>query len=444
MRSVKSGRKWHVWLLCCTLISLCLGLLTPFGTAQPIVVEHLLSTGSGAAISQATEEIVELFNASQDKIQVKVTYVGGNYLEQLILRVAAGDYPDVLTSSLLGEIGGLGLALPLDDFIERDNLRKQFVPSALEHSIWDGQLIQLPQYVQPVSTYYNQTLFQKAGVENPWEMSRKGVWNWETMAKAARAITKDANGDGVYEIWGMSVRAHEVHRVGWWLSQAGGYFFDHYINPTESRMNTPEVALAYSFLHSLVHETNTMPLDAAITTRGMPYFSQHNVGMIFEGVWAIGYMRTQGMPDEEWDIATLPKGPVAEPTYIHIGGLQISRGSKNPEAAWEWIKFLMTNREAGIIAMKHTGRPSAYIPHLSLYTDAIVVQGRPANTQVLIDAMLAPSSMPVFPIVANEAAFNRALGPEVQKYFRNQQSLSQMQQNIHTQFEALLSEIRPK
>jgi multiple sugar transport system substrate-binding protein len=437
-----SGKKQHVWLTCICFAALCLALITPAAAAQRVVVEHLLSTGSGEAVSNSTEEIAALFNSSQDEVEVKVTYVGGNYLEQIMVRIAAGDTPDILTSSLLGEIGGMGLALPLDSYIDADGLRKQFVPAALAHSAWVGKLIQLPQYVQPASTYYNQTLFQNAGAQNPGQLSKAGNWNWDTMAKAARAINKDSNGDGTVDIWGMSVRAHEIHRVGWWLSQAGGYFFDKYSNPTQSRIDTPEVANAYSFLNSLVHETNAMPLNAAITTAGMPNFAKHTVGMIFEGVWALGYMRTQEMPDEEWDLALLPKGPVANPTYIHIGGLQIAKGSKNPAAAWKWLKFMMTDRRAGKIAMTYTGRPSSFIPHLNLYTDAIVVQGRPTNTQVIIESLLAPNAIPVFPIVANEAAFNKVFGPEVQKYFKGQQSLQQALKAIDTQFNALLSEIK--
>lgn len=426
--------------VCMAVVCLVVGL--PAGAAQRIVIEHLLSTGSGEAISKSTEEIADLFNKSQNDIQVKVTYVGGNYLEQLTLRIAAGDIPDVMTSSLLGEIGGMGLALPLDSYIDADNLRKQFVPATLVNSSWDGKLIQIPQFVQPASTYYNTLLFLNAGVQNPAQLSQRGQWNWDTMAKNARAITKDTNGDGTADIWGMSVRAHEIHRVGWWLSQAGGYFFDRYVNPTESRIDTPEVARAFSFLYSLVHETQTMPLDAAITTKGMPNFAQHKVGMIFEGVWALGYMRTQGMPDDEWDLALLPQGPVANPTYIHLGGLQIAKGSKHPDAAWKWLRFMMTDRQAAKIAMSYTGRPSSFIPHLNLYLDAITVQGRPVNTQVLIDSLLAPNAIPVFPIVANEAAFNSAFGPEIQKYFRGQQSLSQALKTIDTKFKALLSEIK--
>lgn len=417
-------------------------LLPNVGHAEPIVIEHLLSVGSGEAIRQATEAAVELFHSVQDEIRVNTVYVGGNYIEHVVVRTAAGNPPDVMMSSLLGEIGGKGLTLPLDEFVDRDGLRDLYVPAALHLSTWDGELIQIPQWVQPAATFYNRFHFWNAGVEDPYELSRTGDWTWEAMAEAARSITRDTTGDGEVDLWGMSVRAHETHRVVFWLKQAGGYFFDKYTNPTKATVATEEVATALRFLYELVHERGAMPLEAAITTRGMPNFAQHNVGMIFEGPWAIGYMRTQGMPDDEWDIAPLPRGPVGDPAFIHIGGLQISRDSQHPEAAWEWVKFLTTDPRVLEIATHITGRPAAFIPALPNYTNDIVVDGRPQNADVLIEAMLNPDATPFFLTVDNVSAFNGIWTAEVRKYFNTVQDLRTTLENIEQGFNVELARIR--
>lgn len=424
------------------LLVLSLLLLPATSLAEPVEIEHFMGTAVGEAVRQATQEIIDLFHSVQDRIRVNLVYVGGDYSEHIAVRTAAGSPPDIMVSGELGEVGAKGLALPLDEFIDRDGLRDYFVPSALALSTWDGELIQIPQYVQPASTYYNNMLFANAGLLTPYQMSQAGNWNWNTMADAARAINSDVDGDGVADIWGMSVRAHQTFRAVFWVKLAGGYFFDRPVNPTEGRMNTPEVATALEFLYNLVYEQNAMPLDAAITTQGQSRFSQSNVGMIFEGPWAIGYMRSRDMPDQDWDIAPLPTGPAGDASFIHLGGLQISRFSKHPEEAWEWIKFLTTDERALEIITRVTGRPATYIPGLQYYTELVTIDGRPRNTDVILNAILDPDATPFFPIVANVGTFNEIYTDNVLKYFRNQQSLPQTLETIDRMFNTELERLR--
>lgn len=409
--------------------------------AQPVEIEHFMGTAVGEAVRQATQEVIDLFHSVQDRIRVNLVYVGGDYSEHIAVRTAAGSPPDIMVSGELGEVGAKGLALPLDEFIDRDGLRDYFVPSALALSTWDGQLIQIPQYVQPASTYYNNILFANAGLATPYQLSQSGDWNWDAMARAARAINSDVDGDGVIDVWGMSVRAHQTFRAVFWLKLAGGYFFDRPVNPTEGRMNTPEVATALEFLYNLVYEQGAMPLDAAITTQGQSRFSQDKVGMIFEGPWAIGYMRSRDMADEDWDIAPLPTGPAGDASFIHLGGLQISRFTKHSEEAWEWIKFLTTDERGLEIITRVTGRPATYIPALQYYTDLVTINGRPQNTDVILQAILDPDATPFFPIVANVGVFNEIYTDNVLKYFRNQQSLSQTLETIDRLFNTELARL---
>lgn len=423
------------------LLMLSLLLFSVSALAEPVEIEHFMGTAVGEAVRQATQQVIDLFHSVQDEIRVNLVYVSGDYSEHIAVRTAAGSPPDVMVSGELGEVGAKGLALPLDQFIDRDGLREYFVPSALALSTWDGQLIQIPQWVQPASTYYNTMHFANAGLQTPDQLSQVGAWNWETMAEAARAINNDVDGDGVVDVWGMSVRAHQTFRAVFWLKLAGGYFFDRPVNPTEGRMNTPEVATALEFLYNLVYEKNVMPLDAAITTQGQSRFSQNNVGMIFEGPWAIGYMRSRGMSDEDWDIAPLPTGPAGDASFIHLGGLQIARGSKHPEEAWEWIKFLTTDERALEIMTKETGRPATYIPALKYYTDLVTINGRPQNTHAIMEAILDPEATPFFPIVANVGTFNEIYSTNVLKYFRNQQSLGQTLETIDVLFNAELARL---
>ncbi len=51
--------------------------------------------------------------------------------------------------------------------------------------------------------YYNETLFENAGVKSPKEYFLEGNWTWETLETCMREITMDTDGDGMYDILGM-------------------------------------------------------------------------------------------------------------------------------------------------------------------------------------------------------------------------------------------------
>src|SRR5690625_270863 len=50
--------------------------------------------------------------------------------------------------------------------------------------------------------FYNKTMFEQAGLEDPYELVQKGEWTWEAMLDAAKALT---TGDQ-YEIGRASCR----------------------------------------------------------------------------------------------------------------------------------------------------------------------------------------------------------------------------------------------
>ncbi|HHW10143.1 MAG TPA: extracellular solute-binding protein [Firmicutes bacterium] len=62
----------------------------------------------------------------------------------------------------------------------------------------------------------------------------------------------------------------------------------------------------------------------------------------FIGPWSRG--RFNEIKDLDWDIAPLPKKKLAT-SPIYIGGMAIFAGTKHPEEAWRFVKYL-TSREA--------------------------------------------------------------------------------------------------
>jgi ABC-type glycerol-3-phosphate transport system substrate-binding protein len=123
-----------------------------------------------------------------------------------------------------------------------------------------------------------------------------------------------------------------------WVHNAGGFLFDKYINPTESRLNTEPVRVALQFLQDIFQVD-----QIAHWSGDRASFSQ--------GKSAI----------------TLNAGPSHTQNYLRAGragseiatsALLLNSNSKNPEAAWRWMKYLATTSAPDHIAI--TGRPPAY------------------------------------------------------------------------------------
>ena len=53
--------------------------------------------------------------------------------------------------------------------------------------------------------WFNKTLFETYGVKSPYDYILEGNWTWKTMMQCAKDITKDLDGDGVFDIYGFGI-----------------------------------------------------------------------------------------------------------------------------------------------------------------------------------------------------------------------------------------------
>ncbi|MFD0619712.1 ABC transporter substrate-binding protein [Paenibacillus sp. GCM10027629] len=61
--------------------------------------------------------------------------------------------------------------------------------------------------------YYNRGLIKKEGLEDPQELMEKGQWNWESFLNIAKTVTKDTNGDGQLDQYGVALDANSFVRA---------------------------------------------------------------------------------------------------------------------------------------------------------------------------------------------------------------------------------------
>ena len=77
--------------------------------------------------------------------------------------------------------------------------------------------------------------------------------------------------------------------------------------------------------------------DAAITDALGDAFEQGQAAMEANGSWLVATHQAAGI---DFGIAPLPKGPAGQATSINPTGAVVYKGTKNPDAAWEFVKYL--------------------------------------------------------------------------------------------------------
>ncbi|MCI2956911.1 extracellular solute-binding protein [Agromyces atrinae] len=129
----------------------------------------------------------------------------GDYYNKILGAITSGEGGDVISTgttwvSTLSDSGGF--AQFGDAEFDAVGGRDQFVPSALAAAGGDrdGGPAMLPWVTGVTQMWYNPVLFAEAGITAP-------PATWEEFLAAAKALTKDTDGDGTIDQWGFGYPA---------------------------------------------------------------------------------------------------------------------------------------------------------------------------------------------------------------------------------------------
>lgn len=185
--------------------------------------------------------------------------------------------------------------------------------------------------------YYNKDLFRKAGLD-----PAKPPKTWKELAEYAQKLTK-FDSHGKVDVAGLSIRKGSPYfgMTQKWLAFLygnGGREFN--TNFTKSFVNSQQGVEALQFYVDSFYKWRIDSYEHKGDAQG---FSQGKVGMFIRGPWVIDYMR-KNAPKIDYGIAPLPysKEPV---TIAGFYGICVSRDSKYPYDAWDFIYWLMQDTQ---------------------------------------------------------------------------------------------------
>ncbi len=292
------------------------------------------------------QAIVDAFHAAVPKITVKVTVSDWEpYWDKLQTSIAGGDAPDVfaMDGPLFPDYQTRDVLLDLKPFIDRDgyDLGQLADQAVADFTTPDGQF-GLPRDLNVVALYYNKKMFDAAGIPYPDD-----TWDWAKLTDVAKQLTVRA-ADGTVSQWGFYTETTDMEN--YWSElvwQNGGDIIsaDH----KSSLVGSDQAAAGIQFLQDLIWKDKVMP-DASITDALGDAFEQGQAAMESNGSWLVATHQSAGI---DFGIAPLPKGPAGQATSINPTGAVVSKGTKNPDAAWAFVKYLAgTEAQTKIMELK--------------------------------------------------------------------------------------------
>lgn len=306
--------------------------------------------------------------------------------EQKLLTAAASDtLPDViwLSRAETATWAAPGVIRPLTEFIERDGYdTSAFYPFAIEEASYEGEVYGIPGGADVRALYVNLDHLEEIGVA----LEDIDTSDWDQLSELGAQLVQ-TNGDQV-ERWGLD---HRVQANNFWLwgYGNGGEFLAE--DGMEATFNAPENVEAMQWAVEAYEAQGGFQLYNAFATtfQGDQQFAEGKVSISLYEQWMLSAAIATVAPDMNFRMIPVRErgsgadGPMA--TYSGGNGWYITSGANNPEAAWEYIKFLHTDETwmIGARAVKELreeqGNP--YFPSLT---------GKPAVDQMQIDELYEP------------------------------------------------------
>lgn len=311
------------------------------------------------------DEIAKDFENAYPQVKVEIqSFVRESIPPKITRALQVGTPPDVVQGHVYA-MAGQGLAEPLNQpWQEWERLdpkaRTQFLPSALETVTWRDTLYGIPLDIYTLVLLYNRSHFDAANLPYP-----NGNYDLSAFSEDVAALTKPAESR-----YGLGLTSDPWY-VYAWIADAGGDLLvgdpdTGFTLTLDSRNNID----ALRFLTKMAEDG----YGQRPTTRPRDYedprkqFLKNQISMYLGGPWDIHIIQSTD-PGFPLGVVQLPKTPAGESAASVLGssGLFIPRGARHQEVAFEFMKWVTSDRYAIPMARRLGRYPAKTWLHNSPY-----------------------------------------------------------------------------
>lgn len=294
----------------------------------------------GSSDYEAYMAAIKKFEQQYPDIKLNIQTVSFEILhDKLVAAINAGNPPDVSwgLAEWIGEFNKLDGLADLTANFEAWDEKDSIYPNVMEGVTVDGKVIAVPHYLGIRALLYNEDLLKQAGMSEPPK-------TWEELISSGDKI-KQATGKYAFGIAGAGVRSPQELIA--YLAQndlqlavptSGGKYKNTWKDNPEELQRATEVFQFYKDLKDkgvISPDAKAWGWEEEDTN-----FAQGQYAMVVNGNWMGTRVEENPQTMKSVKVTAPPAGKKAA-TFMEIAPMFVFKKSKNPEAAWEFAKFIM-------------------------------------------------------------------------------------------------------
>jgi len=336
------------------------------------------------------QEVVDAYQAENPNVTVELVDIASSEYNQVAgVMLSGGDDTDIITIKDIPSYSGWltrGQIIPLNDYIEADEIDLSQYSGAAEELTWEGSIYALPFRSDIWILYYNKDIFDAAGLDYP-----TNDMTWDEFDALARQLT---SGEGADKIYGAHFHT--------WRSTVE-------LGTVQDGKHTV-ISDDYSFMAPMYDMVTAMQKDGIIMDYGelragsihySGVFWNGQIAMLPMGSWFIGSTinaKNTGEMTANWGIAAYPhpEGVEAGTTAGTLTSLAINANSKQQDAAWDFVKYY-TGPEAAKVLAKWTLPAVRTADTLEAF---VAVDGMPEGAAEALQTTTVRLELPMHPKVS--------------------------------------------
>lgn len=314
------------------------------------------ASNQGATLQRDEEVLGEQIRRFQEQtgIQVELRVISWeNLYNEILTATTSGQGPDVLNigNTWAAALQATGAFQPFEqEQLEAIGGQDKFVQTAFATAGARGETpTSVPLYGLSYGLFYNRRMFEEEGLEPPE--------TWDKFYEAAERLTKDTDGDGEIDQWGLTLEGANVTENAHWAfilgRQHGGQLFN-YDEGNQPTFDSPEnVQAVKQYVDFLASDGIVAPNNAEYSdgTQAPSDFATGRAAMLMYQKNAEVNLAENGMEESEYGVAftpipaNVPEG--GAPIMSHTAGINLSiyNNTENREAANEFVRFMTDERQ---------------------------------------------------------------------------------------------------
>lgn len=308
-------------------------------------------------IDRVQKLLVQHYEATHPGAKVTVEYIANSpgLDVQYATQAAAGTLPDVLFTADLFVVpfSQQGITIDMQPLADADptfDLTDVYQNMLGLSRVGGVGLYMIPSSYDVVTMYYNKTMFEAAGAPLP-----TADWTWDDYVASCKII-REKTGNYCFSTAdppsGKATVSWWAYYVPWIMGYGGGILSNDGKTVLLSSPETLAGLEAYTNLWTV--DDIGQPLDYSA---GGDCFQLGKCATRFHIPAVMGSIRALDPQPFEWDVEVIPTLPKGKFTGMGTYGYAVSANTKNPAAAWDFVKYLDSKESQLAIMNNYAGMP---------------------------------------------------------------------------------------